>query len=122
VDVRDIAAVAVKILTDDIKNSMHNNKAYLVTGPEALSYHQAAEILTVVTGKKIDYVSISNEEAREGMKEMGINDWLINTILELYSYFRKGYASQVSSAVEEVTAKTPITFTQFAKDYAEEFR
>ena len=113
VDVRDIAAVAVKILTDDIKNGMHNNKAYLVTGSEALSYHQAAEILSAITGKKIDYVSISNEEARGGMKEMGINDWLINTILELYNYFRKGYASQVSSAVEEVTGKTPIAFTQF---------
>lgn len=113
VDVRDIAAVAVKILTDDIKNGMHNNKAYLVTGSEALSYHQAAEILSAITGKKIDYVSISNEEARGGMKEMGINDWLINTILELYNYFRKGYATQVSSAVEEVTGKTPIAFTQF---------
>ncbi len=122
VDVRDIAAVAVKILTDDIKNGMHNNKAYLVTGPEALSYHQAAEILSAITGKKIDYVSISNEEARGGMKEMGINDWLISTILELYNYFRKGYASQVSSAVEEVTGKTPIAFTQFAKDYVEKFR
>jgi len=33
------------------------------------------------------------------MKEMGMDDWLINAILELYDYFRKEYASQVSSAV-----------------------
>jgi hypothetical protein len=33
------------------------------------------------------------------MKEMGMDDWLINAILELYNYFRKEYASQVSSAV-----------------------
>lgn len=70
VDVRDIAAIAVKILTDDNTNDIHNNKAYLITGPEAISYHQAAEILTTATGKKIDYVSISDEEARRGMKEM----------------------------------------------------
>jgi uncharacterized protein YbjT (DUF2867 family) len=68
VDVRDIAAIAVKILTDDNTNDIHNNKAYLITGPEAISYHQAAEILTTATGKKIDYVSISDEEARRGMK------------------------------------------------------
>jgi len=37
------------------------------------------------------------------MKEMGMYDWLINTISELYNYFRKGYASQVSSGVEEET-------------------
>jgi len=51
VDVRDIAAVAVKALTDD-ESSRHNGKAYIITGPEALSYYQAAEILSNETGKK----------------------------------------------------------------------
>jgi uncharacterized protein YbjT (DUF2867 family) len=121
VDVRDIAAVAVKSLTED-RNDKHDNKKYLITGPEALSYHQAAEILSKATDKKISYVNISEEEARGAMKEMGMSDWIINTISELYDYFRKGNASQVSSAVEEVTGKKPISFSQFAKDYAEAFR
>jgi uncharacterized protein YbjT (DUF2867 family) len=121
VDVRDIAAVAVKSLTED-KSDKHNNKTYLITGPEALSYYQAAEILSSATDKKISYVNISEEEARGAMKEMGMSDWLINTISELHDYFRKGNASQVSSAVEEVTGKKPISFSQFAKDYAEAFR
>jgi hypothetical protein len=47
---------------------------------------------------------------------------LINAISELYNYYRKGYASQVSSEVEEVTGKKLISFAQFAKDYAEAFR
>src|ERR687895_1728452 len=109
VDVRDIAAVAVKSLTDD----KYNNKTYLITGPEALSYHQVADILSNATGKKISYVNISEEEARAAMKEMGMNDW---TISELADYFRKRNASEVSSAVEEVTGKKPISFSQFAKD------
>jgi uncharacterized protein YbjT (DUF2867 family) len=88
----------------------------------ALSYHQAADILSNATGKKISYVNISEEETRGAMKEMGMGDWLINTISELHDYFRKGNASQVSSAVEEVTGKKPISFSQFAKDYAEAFR
>ena len=115
VDVRDIAAVAVKSLTDD----KYNNKTYLITGPEALSYHQVADILSNATGKKISYVNISEEEARAAMKEMGMNDW---TISELADYFRQRNASEVSSAVEEVTGKKPISFSQFAKDYAEAFR
>src|ERR671911_757283 len=104
VDVRDIAAVAVKSLTDD----KYNNKTYLITGPEALSYHQVADILSNATGKKISYVNISEEEARAAMKEMGMNDW---TISELANYFRKRNASEVSSAVEEVTGKKPISFS-----------
>jgi uncharacterized protein YbjT (DUF2867 family) len=119
VDVRDIAAVAVKSLIDEDK---HKNKTYLITGPEALSYHQVAEILSNATGKRISYVNISEEEAKAAMKEIGMSDWLINTVSELSDYFRKGKASEVSSAVEEVTGKKPISFYQFAKDYASAFR
>jgi uncharacterized protein YbjT (DUF2867 family) len=122
VDVRDIAAVAVKALTENGDNNRHNNKTYLITGPEALSYHQMADLLSNATGKKVSYVSISEEEARAAMKEMGMDDWLINTISELANYFKKGYASQVSSAVEEITRKEPLSFSQFANDYAQLFR
>jgi uncharacterized protein YbjT (DUF2867 family) len=122
VDVRDIAAVAVKALTENGDNNKYDNKKYLVTGPEALSYHQMADLLSNTTGKKISYVNISDEEARAAMKEMGMDEWLISTISELSNYFKKGHASQVSSAVEEVTGKKPVSFSQFANDYAEVFR
>ena len=121
VDVRDIAAVAVKALAKNGKNASIN-KSYLITGPEALSYHQMAELLSNATGKKIGYVSISEEEARAGMKEMGMDNWLINTILELTNYYKKGHATQMSSAVEEETGRKPISFSQFANDYAQLFR
>jgi uncharacterized protein YbjT (DUF2867 family) len=122
VDVRDIAAVAVKTLTENGSSSKHNNKKYLITGPEALSYHKMAELLSNATSKIISYVAISEEEARAGMKEMGMDDWIIKTISELSSYFKKGYASQMSSAVEQVTGRKPISFSQFANDYSEVFR
>jgi uncharacterized protein YbjT (DUF2867 family) len=119
VDVRDIAAVAVKSLIDEDK---HKNKTYLITGPEALSYHEVAEILSNATGRKISYVNISEEEARAAMKEIGMNDWLINTVSELSEYFRKGKASEISPAVEEVTGNKPISFSEFANDYVDAFR
>jgi uncharacterized protein YbjT (DUF2867 family) len=122
VDVRDIAAVAVKALTENGDNNKHNNKKYLITGPEALSYHQMAELLSNATGKEISYASISDEEARAAMKEMGMDEWLISTILELSNYFKKGHAAQVSSAIQEATGRKPISFSQFANDYAEVFR
>jgi uncharacterized protein YbjT (DUF2867 family) len=121
VDVRDIAAVAVKTLTDDGK-SRHIGKAYTITGPEALSYYQVAEILSNATGKKIDYVNVSEEVTRQGMKDMGWDDWLINTTLQLFDLYRKGYASHVSSAVEEVLERESISFSHFAKDYAQTFK
>jgi uncharacterized protein YbjT (DUF2867 family) len=105
-----------------LDGDIHYNKSYMITGPEALSYYQTAEILSNATGKKIEYMNISDKEAREGMKEAGLDDWLINTISDLYTVFRKGYASEVSSAVEEVTGKKATTFVEFSKDYADAFK
>lgn len=122
VDVRDIAAVAVKALTeDDDENGKHKNKAYTITGPEELSYYQVAEILSNATGRKINYVNISEEKARGAMKDMRISDWLINGVIEVIELYRSDIP-KLSSAVEEVTGKKPISFSQFAKDYAEAFR
>ena len=47
VDVRNIAAVAAKVLTEHDESELrHFGKVYNIIGPEALSYYQAAEILS----------------------------------------------------------------------------
>ena len=123
VDVRDIAAVAAKVLTEHNESeSRHFGKAYNITGPEPLSYYQAAESYQTQLTKKIDYVNIPEEDARRGMKAMGMNESFINTALELFDNYRKGYASQVSDTVESITGNKPISFAQFAMDYAGAFR
>jgi nucleoside-diphosphate-sugar epimerase len=122
VDVRDIARVAVRVLTTDISSNEHYNKAYNITGPEALSYQDAAEILSNETGKKISYINTSEDQCRKRMKDMGINDWFINTTIELYDFSMSGNLSGVSSSVEEITGKKPISFSQFVRDYAQAFK
>src|ERR671932_886208 len=119
VDVRDIAAVAVQVLNGN-KNgeSKHIRKAYDITGGEAISYGQAAEILSKEIGKKVNYVNISDEDTRKGMKDMGADDWTINSMIELFGTTRAGYLSEVSPAVEQITGNKPITFSKFARDYA----
>jgi len=124
VDVRDIAAVAVQSLSGSSKNGTANHirKAYDITGGEALSYGQAAEILSKEIGKKVNYVNISDEDARKGMKDMGADEWTINSMIELFGITRGGYLSEISSAVEQVTGNKPISFSQFARDYAGAFK
>jgi uncharacterized protein YbjT (DUF2867 family) len=118
VDVRDIAAVAVEALT----KSGHENKAYNITGPEAVSNYDIANILSKTTGRKITYVNISDDDARKGMKENGMQEWTINALMELYNFQKAGKASNVSLDVERVTNRKPISFEQFTKDYSESFR
>ena len=121
VDVRDIAAIAVEALTNN-NDGIHNGKAYNITGPEAISFAQAARILSEQVGKKISYVSISEDDARKGMKEIGWNEWRINFLIELYNIIKQGYLKEISTPVEETTGKRAFSFSQFAKDYADAFQ
>jgi len=90
VEVRDIAAVAVHALTNSDRK--HEGKAYDITGGEALSYVRAAEILSKEVGKKVNYVNVSDEDARKGMKDMGMDEWTINSMIKLFEITRAGYS------------------------------
>ncbi len=121
VDVRDIAAIAVQALVNN-KDKSHNDKAYTITGPEALSYGQAAEILSEYIGRKISFVNIAEDDARGMIKNIGMSDWHANILLELLKLSREGYLSNVSHAVEEVIGQKPISFSQFTRDYVSVFK
>jgi uncharacterized protein YbjT (DUF2867 family) len=118
VDVRDIVAIAEQVLTNN-DGGIYNGNAYNITGPEALSFGDAARILSEQVGKNISYINISEDDARRRMKAIGYDEWRINFLIELYNLIRLGYLSSVISPVEELTGKKAITFNQFAKDYAD---
>ena len=123
VDVRDIAAIAANILmnSNGNENKQYMNKAYEITGPEALTYSQVAEIISDKVGRKITYIDITEDTAREGLKQIGMDDWSINIMIELFRTIRGGYGSETTEAVEHITGKEPISLTEFANDYAEVF-
>jgi uncharacterized protein YbjT (DUF2867 family) len=125
IDSRDIAALTTEILTKNNPESSrqyYENKAYDITGPDALSYVQAADILSSEAGKKISYVNITEEDARKGMKQIGMDDWSIDLMTELFRIIRAGYGSETTTVVEDITGRKPIPFSQFAKDHAEVFQ
>jgi uncharacterized protein YbjT (DUF2867 family) len=124
VDARDIAAIAAEMLTNNSNggSQQHENKAYDITGQDALSYRQVADILSNEVGKKISYIDITEDDARKGMEQIGMGDWFIDIMIELFRIIRAGYGSERTAAVEHITGRKPISFAQFAKDYAEVFR
>jgi uncharacterized protein YbjT (DUF2867 family) len=117
VDARDVAAVAVEVLTNN--GSQHLNKVYDITGPQALSHDQVAEILSEETDRRISYVDISEEVARNEMKKIGVANWFIDNAMELYNMYKLGSRSQTTNVVEQLTGRGPISFSQFARNYVQ---
>ena len=115
IDLRDIAAVAVKTLTEDT----HLGKVYTLTGPEALSNARMAEILSATLGREIKYVDLDPEQMRQALLAAGTPEWSANGILELNGLYRRGGASTVHLDVERVLGRKPTSFEQYSRDYAE---
>jgi uncharacterized protein YbjT (DUF2867 family) len=117
VDVRDIAAVAVKTLTEH----GHEGKAYTITGPEALTYSEVAGKLSAALGKPVRYVDVPPQQFKQSLLGAGIPDWYADALLEIFEHVVKPRGSEVTNVVAEIARKPPITFDQFARDHAAAF-
>jgi hypothetical protein len=56
------------------------------------------------------------------MMNAGMQAWLVDALVELFYFYRDGGAAHVTDAVREMTGHEPITFAEFARDYAQAFR
>ncbi len=123
IDVKDIAAAAVAALT----RPGHENKIYTLTGPEALTLTEVADIFTEKLNKMVTYLDIAEEGyendpqkrkegARSMLKAKGLSDWLVGALLETYRSIKSGNQAVVTNTVQEITGKQPTKFTQFATD------
>ncbi len=64
----DCVECAVTVLT----TAGHEGKTYELTGPELLSYRQAAALMAVLTERPIEYVVISDEEMIDMLVGLGV--------------------------------------------------
>jgi len=54
------------------------------------------------TTHNLYHIEIPEEDARKGMKDSGIDDWLVDAIMEFYSIIKAGHASKTTNVFEEV--------------------
>lgn len=116
VDVRDIGAVAALALTG--LTSEHLYRGYELTGSQALTYGEVANVLTDVLGRKITYrnPSILRFVWQKWQQE---NTPLGFTVImaALYTVAKLGKAARLTRETERLLGRPPITFRQFASDY-----
>ena len=114
VDARDIAAVAVATLT----GGGHAGKTYTLTGPEALSFYQVANILSRQTGRPLRHVRVPPDKVRVALQGRGVAAWYADDMAKLHSMLAVGYEEVVTDDIHRVTGRPPRTLAQFAGDHA----
>src|SRR5690348_3575102 len=116
VDIRDVATFACTIL----RNEAHHGATYNITGPEKLSFVEIAQRLSAATGKQIEYHDIEPMEFLQMLLHAGMPGWYAEAVTASWNVAREG-EPVVTDVVAALTKKSPITFAQFARDYADAF-
>ncbi|TQM36767.1 NAD-dependent epimerase/dehydratase family protein [Pseudonocardia cypriaca] len=120
IDARDIAATAFALLTEPDGNR-DVAPDYLLTGPRALSYGDAAAIITARTGRPIRVRHIRADELAGNYRAAGMPAAFAAALAAVETDIEAGREEQVSTAVLDLTGRPPRTFAEFVRDHAHEW-
>jgi uncharacterized protein YbjT (DUF2867 family) len=114
----DIAAVAVEALLA----KEPPNRDYLITGPEALSYREAAAIIDEVAGYPVRYVSLTPEQGMARWEAAGMPVALARYAVDLDQKLAAGQEDRVSGTVEELTGRPARSLREFVRAHRDQWQ
>jgi uncharacterized protein YbjT (DUF2867 family) len=111
IDERDIAAVAVRALTDD----GHADKRYVLTGPEAVTQAEQVRAIGEAIGRALRWEELSREDVQRQLAAVP------DTALDTWASF-VDHPEIVTETVHDLTGRSARPFAEWARDHAEAFR
>ncbi len=115
VDADDIADVVSKVIVDD----SYNGQTITVTGPQKRTFKEVVEIIAEASDTTIQFVPISIDEFKDGMRKAGLPD----SYVWLFGYLFKEVLGNPSNQVvvhdiERVLGRKAKTFSAYAHETA----
>lgn len=117
VDTRDVAAALASILTEE----GHNQRSYILSGTEALSFTQIADTLSSACHKPVGYSAISLQEFKGYLLSAGSDAWYAEALTGLFKTVQEDKQATVTTTLSELLGHAPTTFDAFAKEHAPAF-
>lgn len=99
----DCAAAAAAVLT----SPGHENTAYDITGPEAVSAEDLAALVGEIAGTRIEVVHVDDDGFVAGLTGAGLPEEAGRLYASFGASTRGGFLEGVSSAVEDLTGEPP---------------
>jgi uncharacterized protein YbjT (DUF2867 family) len=115
----DLADVGAAVLLDD--STALDGRALEVTGPEALTLAEAAEVLAEVTGRPVEYRDQTVEEAWATRRPSGHPDWEIEGWVTSYLAIAAGELSTVTDVVPRLTGHPARTVAEHLRAHPEDW-
>jgi NAD(P)H dehydrogenase (quinone) len=99
----DCAATAVAVLTQD----GHEDRAYDITGSQAVTAADLAALATEFGGKPVQLVQVDDGAYVTGLIGAGLPDPVARLIASIGTATREGFFGTVSTTVEDLTGRAP---------------
>lgn len=115
VDVRDVADVAVKVLTDD----KLKNKKFNLTGNQSLNMHVVAYLFSQGLHREIEYNKVSKTEFEKLLRSAGWPASTIEGTIQVCSHVKTGKTDVITNDIKEILGREPIKLEEFIKDYSD---
>jgi NAD(P)H dehydrogenase (quinone) len=97
----DCAAAAAAVLT----TPGHENKAYNITGPDAIGPRELVALASEISRKPVELVVLSEAEYRRDLSESGVPDAAINGTISFAAELDSPYLREPSTAVADLTGR-----------------
>jgi NAD(P)H dehydrogenase (quinone) len=96
----DIADVAAAVLQQP---EAHRGATYNLTGPEALTLSEVADIITEVTGRSVSFYDETLDEAYASRAVYGAPDWQVDAWVSTYTAIAAGELDGVTDDVQRIS-------------------
>lgn len=120
IDIDDVADVATTVLTDPVH---HTRVTYELSGPHAITFEEACELISRVCGRSIAYKQVSAEEYTVTLVERGLSEDVAHHISEMFVMMERGLITGTATATDDVAAvleRPPRTFEDYVVRMAAE--
>ena len=111
----DVAEAAVAVLT----GAGHDGRTYRLTGAEAISLQEAADVLSEVTGRPISYIEETEEEAYRSRANLGAPAFEVEGWVTSYLAMRAGELDVVTDDVAALTGRPAQTLRPYLERHPE---
>jgi len=118
IDIADIAKIAAAVL----QAPGQEGKSHLMTGPEALTMFQIAELISTAAGRRVKYIAITPEQRRKEMLAAGALPYFADALFEQATERLRNPKATVHLESHREFNVTPTSFADFVKRNAPAFQ
>lgn len=109
----DVAAAVAALLTADGEDG----RTHDLTGPEALTLGEAAELMARVSGKPVAFHDQTVEQAYASRASYGAPDWQVTAWVTTYTAIAAGDVAAVSDAVPRLTGRPATSLEDYLRKH-----